>query len=172
MQHRLKRKKLLRLIPVIIMAAGLMGPAMPLLAQQSTKVYIEDADLLKFSKENGLNVQILMGNAILRQDSTYFYCDTATLYENNNLRAVGKVHINFSDSVHLYGDFMTYNGNSRIAVVDSNGPACLPITWNMTVTWLRHIILPVAGSWMRKMCLPVERDGILPAHTISFSVTQ
>jgi len=93
---------------------------MPLLAQKTTQVYIEHADLLKLAKENGKDVRVLMGNAILRQDSTFFYCDTATLDESNNLRAVGHVHISYSDSVHLYGDYMTYSGNSRIAVLDSN----------------------------------------------------
>ena len=108
------------MIPVLVIAAGIIWPVKPLLAQKTTKVYIEHADLLKLANENGTDVQVLMGNAILRQDSTYFYCDTASLYENNNLRAVGKVHISYSDSVHLYGDYLTYNGNSRIAVLDSN----------------------------------------------------
>jgi lipopolysaccharide export system protein LptA len=118
----LRRKSIInsRLIPALIFAAGIIWPVQSIIAQQTTKVYIEHADLLKIGKENGLDVQILMGNAILRQDSTYFYCDTAKLYENNNLRAVGRVHISYSDSVHLYGDFLTYNGNSRIAVLDSN----------------------------------------------------
>lgn len=93
---------------------------MPVQAQKTTMVNIEHADMLKLANENGTNVQVLMGNAVLRQESTYFYCDTASLYENNNLRAVGHVHINYGDSVHLYGDFLTYNGNSRIAVLDSN----------------------------------------------------
>lgn len=65
-------------------------------------------------------MQHLFGNVVLRQDSTLFYCDTATLDENNNANAVGRIHIMYSDSVHLYGDFLTYNGNSRIAVLDSN----------------------------------------------------
>ncbi len=34
--------------------------------------------------------------------------------------AVGKVHISYSDSVNLYGDYLTYNGNTKIAVLDSN----------------------------------------------------
>jgi lipopolysaccharide export system protein LptA len=119
---RLKRKRIIlsHLIPILFIIAGVVWPVFPLLAQKTTKVYIEHADLLKFASENGTDVQILMGNAILRQDSTYFYCDTASLYENNNLRAVGRVHISYSDSVHLYGDYLTYNGNTKIAVLDSN----------------------------------------------------
>ena len=116
----IKRTIFSGLVPVMIAVTGVIWPVIPMLAQKTTKVYIEHADLLKIAKENGMDVQVLIGNAILRQDSTYFYCDTASLYENNNLRAVGQVHISYSDSVHLYGDYLTYNGNSRIAVLDSN----------------------------------------------------
>jgi lipopolysaccharide export system protein LptA len=120
MLHKLIRQLLTGIIPVIFILIGVSIPAYPLKAQKTTKVFIEHADILKFSKENGMNVQILIGNAVLRQDSTYFYCDTVTLYENNNLRAVGNVHISYSDSVHLYGDFLNYSGNSKVAVLDSN----------------------------------------------------
>lgn len=106
-------------LPLLLLAALFLTP-FPVLAQQPAKVYIEHADLLKISKENGREVQILMGNARLRQDSTWFFCDTATLSENNNLYAVGKVHINYSDTIHLYGDYLRYNGDTRIAVLDSN----------------------------------------------------
>lgn len=118
----LRRKRIILsgLIPVLIIMTGVIWPVEPLIAQQTTKVYIEHADLLKLTSENGTNVQVLMGNAVLRQDSTFFYCDTASLDENNNLRAVGQVHISYSDSVHLYGDFLHYSGNTRIAVLDSN----------------------------------------------------
>jgi lipopolysaccharide export system protein LptA len=115
-----KRIKSNLLFQAFLIVAGIIGVSSQLLAQKTTKVILEHADILKLASENGANVQVLMGNAILRQDSTYFYCDTARLDENNNLRARGKVHISYSDSVHLYGDFLTYSGNTRIAVLDSN----------------------------------------------------
>jgi lipopolysaccharide export system protein LptA len=118
----LKQKRILLngIIAVSLCVAVILAPAISLKAQNITKVYIEHADLLKIINEKGANVSVLIGNAILRQDSAYFYCDTAYKYENNNVRAVGNIHINYSDSVHLYGDFLTYDGNSRIAVLDSN----------------------------------------------------
>jgi lipopolysaccharide export system protein LptA len=120
MPYKQKRHSFSGFIPVALILFGVSGPATSLEAQKTTRVFIEHADQLKLSKENGTNVQVLTGNAILRQDSTYFYCDTASLDENNNLRSVGHVHISYSDSVHLYGDFLTYSGNSKIAVLDSN----------------------------------------------------
>ena len=89
-------------------------------AQNVTEVHLEKADILKFDQKGGRNIQRLIGNVILRQDSTYFYSDTAELDENNNFSAVGNIHIEYSDSVDLYGDYVTYSGNTRIAVLDSN----------------------------------------------------
>jgi lipopolysaccharide export system protein LptA len=89
-------------------------------AQTVTRVDLVKSDRLKFEKHQGKNIQRLIGNVVLRQDSTWFYCDTAALDESNNFNAVGSIHIQYSDSVHLYGDYLKYNGNSRIAVLDSN----------------------------------------------------
>jgi lipopolysaccharide export system protein LptA len=106
---------------VIIIFAGVLWPVLPLNAQKVTKVHIEHANNLKIVSQQGKSEQVLMGNAILRQDSTWFYCDTAWFNDKeNNLRAVGNVHISYSDSVHLYGDYLNYNGNTRIAILDSN----------------------------------------------------
>lgn len=104
----------------ILLLAGISGFYNPVTAQKSTIVNIENADLLRVAKMKGQSVKILKGNVILRQDSTFFYCDTASMDENNNFDAVGKVHINYSDTVHLFGDFLKYSGNTRIAVMDSN----------------------------------------------------
>ena len=108
------------LFTALIIITAALAPVFPLFAQKSTIVHIENADLLRVAKINGMSVKTLKGNAILRQDSTYFYCDTASLDENNNLNAMGRVHINYGDSVHLYGDYLTYSGNTRIAIMDSN----------------------------------------------------
>jgi lipopolysaccharide export system protein LptA len=120
MRHNKIRLLVTGLVPAALLVIGVLGPVNPLKAQKTTRVNIEHADLLKISKENGINVSILMGNAILSQDSTFFYCDTAYKYDNNDVRAIGHVHISYSDSVHLYGDFLTYSGNTKIAVLDSN----------------------------------------------------
>jgi lipopolysaccharide export system protein LptA len=120
MLRKLKSIFSARLVLVLIYPAGIIWPIMPLLAQKTTRVYIEHADLARLGTEKGISYQRLIGHAVLRQDSTYFYCDTASLYEESNLHAVGNVHISYSDSVNLYGDYLTYDGNTRIAVLDSN----------------------------------------------------
>jgi len=120
MLHKNIKRIIYTIVPLLLLSIGILWTSQSLQAQKTTTVYIEHADKLILTNEEGTDVQVLIGNAILRQDSTYFYCDTASLYENNNLRAVGRVHINYGDSVHLYGDYLTYSGNSKIAVLDSN----------------------------------------------------
>ncbi|MFA4863294.1 MAG: OstA-like protein, partial [Bacteroidales bacterium] len=120
MLHKRKRLFPASLVLALIQAAGFIWPVMPLLAQKATQVYIEHADFARLGTENGRKFRRLIGHAVLRQDSTYFYCDTASLFEESNLHAVGNVHISYSDSVHLYGDYLNYDGNTRIAVLDSN----------------------------------------------------
>jgi lipopolysaccharide export system protein LptA len=100
--------------------ACLLGSLPELRSQEVTRVAIENADLLRVDNVKGGSVRKLIGNAILRQDNTLFYCDTAILDFENNLRAIGNVHINYDDSVHVYGDYLFYNGNTRIAILDSN----------------------------------------------------
>lgn len=91
-----------------------------LFSQKITRVRIENADFLRLDKRGDQTVRKLVGNVILKQDSTFFYCDSATLDDYNNLEAIGNVHITYSDSVELFGHFLHYDGNTRIAVVDSN----------------------------------------------------
>ena len=46
------------------------------------------------------------------------YCDSAYFYANNNsLDAFSRVHIVQGDTVDLYGEFLHYDGNTRIAQI-------------------------------------------------------
>jgi lipopolysaccharide export system protein LptA len=108
------------LAQALMLALAVIGGVMPLQAQKSRQVYLDDADLMRIGSEKGKSSQRLIGNVKLHQDSTFFYCDSASLIESTNLVAVGHVHISISDSVNLYGDYLTYDGNTKIAVLDSN----------------------------------------------------
>lgn len=91
-----------------------------LFGQKSTRVRIENADVLKLDTKDGKTIQRLNGNVILRQDSTLFRSDTASLDDRNNLEAIGKIHITYADSVEIFGDYLYYDGNTRIAELDGN----------------------------------------------------
>ena len=64
----------------------------------------------------------LVGNVVFKQDEIVGYCDSAYLHENSNvIEAFGrKVKIHINDSVTLYGKYVIYDGNSKIASISKN----------------------------------------------------
>ena len=101
--------------------AGILLPPSQIEAQRVTKVEIQHAGILKLNKVAGKTLQKLVGDVILRQDTALFYCDSATLDNSiNSFEATGNVHIRYADSVNLYGHYLNYDGNKRIAELDSN----------------------------------------------------
>lgn len=90
-------------------------------AQDTTKILLEKGDRWDFDKAIRPDAQRIIGNVILRHDSALMYCDSAYLNEAaNTVFAYGKVHIHISDTLNLFGDSLTYSGNSKEARVWSN----------------------------------------------------
>jgi lipopolysaccharide export system protein LptA len=93
----------------------------PLSAQKPTKIKIVDADQLKFDKRLGENIQRLIGNVILQQDSTFLYCDSAHVNEvTNSFIGFGNVHIKASDTLNIYSELLNYKGNIKVAELEKN----------------------------------------------------
>ena len=81
---------------------------------------IEHAGSLQFDKKLGNGAQRLIGDVRFRQDNTIMFCDSAFLYKDNSLDAFGHIHIQQGDSIHLYGDLLKYNGNTKKALITKN----------------------------------------------------
>ncbi|MCC8174774.1 MAG: organic solvent tolerance protein OstA, partial [Odoribacter sp.] len=63
----------------------------------------------------------LIGNVELQHEDIVVFCDSLYQYQDSNyVEAFGHVHVIQGDSVHLWGDFMTYNGDSLLAKVRYN----------------------------------------------------
>ena len=89
--------------------------------KEKTLIYLEQTDLIKFDQDILPDIQVLLGNVILRHDNAYLYCDSAYLNQNtNSFKAFGHVKIEQSDSVTIFSKELDYNGNSRIAKVKYN----------------------------------------------------
>jgi lipopolysaccharide export system protein LptA len=84
------------------------------------KIMIEHAGSLQFDKNLGQGAQRLIGDVRFRQDNTLMFCDSAFLYKDNSLDAFGHIHIQQGDSIHLYGDLLKYNGNTKKALITKN----------------------------------------------------
>jgi lipopolysaccharide export system protein LptA len=83
---------------------------------EKERVYLERADSLVFHKAQAPDAQVLRGNVAFRQGGAWMYCDSAYFYETgNSLEAFGNVHMEQGDTIHLYGRYLHYDGDSRLA---------------------------------------------------------
>lgn len=88
---------------------------------QKTVIHIERARVANYDVKLGKDVQRLIGDVKLRQDSTIFFCDSAYLNEKTrNFDAFGHVYINVNDSLDIYSKRLKYNGDTRIAELFEN----------------------------------------------------
>ena len=82
---------------------------------KQTLIYLDRSDLVRFDNENLPDIQVLIGNVVLRHDDVYLYCDSAYLNQNtNSFKAFGNVKIEQGDSIEIYSKRLNYNGNTRI----------------------------------------------------------
>lgn len=114
----------------LILAGICLGWLFPANAQQAKPVQQEDttrvihiiqSDKLNVITKDTLQLNRFIGNAIFRQANTLFYCDSALINRAGNiLDAYGHIHINQADSIHIYGEYLHYEGNTKIATLRDN----------------------------------------------------
>ena len=81
-----------------------------------TVIHILNADRADYDERLGRDVQRLIGNVVMRQDSTYFYSDSAYYNEKTKFfDGFGNVHINVNDSIDIYSKLLKYNGETKFA---------------------------------------------------------
>jgi len=78
------------------------------------------ASRMKFDQKLGDGARRLIGNVQFKQDDVIMYCDSAYFYQDNTLDAFAHIHIQQGDSLHLYGDLLKYNGNTKKAILTKN----------------------------------------------------
>lgn len=92
-------------------------------AQQNNKtfVHIVHADHQIYDESFGKNVERLIGNVALRQDSAYFYSDSAHFNERTRyFDGYGNVHIIVNDSTDIFSDKCKYSGDIKFAELFDN----------------------------------------------------
>jgi len=73
------------------------------------RVQIDYADETVYLRRGRVEVQRLVGNVELRQDSIYVYCDSVTITNDTALVASGNVIIQQGDSLNVFADSLEYN---------------------------------------------------------------
>ncbi len=107
----------------ICLALGALSPAEQENAVEEKKpmrVTLLHADRT-VQRQRNKNLQMLIGNVEFLYDSIYMSCDTAYNYNNRNyFEAFGNVRMNQGDTLFLYGDYLDYDGDTRLVRVRHN----------------------------------------------------
>lgn len=114
----------------LILAGLFLGRLLPATAQDAQPaakdtnnvIHIIQSDKLNVvTRKDSVQLNRFIGNAIFRQGNTLFYCDSALINRASNvLDAYGHIHINQADSIHIYGEYLHYEGNTRMATLRDN----------------------------------------------------
>ncbi len=110
----------------IVLLIGVLGLALELNAQEvqsdaepsdttkNERVKLDHSDIAIGINKDGREIRYLKNNVALRQGDMFMYCDSATL-EDNNVIAVGNVIIQQGDTLNIFADSLSYQGDNRIA---------------------------------------------------------
>lgn len=95
---------------------------LPADSTKTKKLNIIRADRLSYyKKDTAQEFQSLAGNVLVKQENTWFYCDSAVINTKTNvLESFGHVHINDNDSLHIYSDYLKYEGATKLATLNGN----------------------------------------------------
>jgi len=89
--------------------------------EKTTKVYLEHADVQSKDKEIDEDRWVLTGNVVFRHDSSYMYCDSAYFFESSSsLEAFSQVRMEQGDTLFVFGDYLFYDGETRLAKIRYN----------------------------------------------------
>lgn len=94
----------------------------PANAQDTVKEFeiIKGPSMRMISTDSG-NIQTIAGGAVIQQGSTRFYADSLVMYTwSHNLEAFGNIHINQADSIHTYGQYLKYLGDTKLAYIKND----------------------------------------------------
>ena len=88
---------------------------------QTNKVFLENADVLKANELISRDYQVLKGNVRFRRGDMYMFCDSAYFYpETSSLDAFGHVRMTQGDTLWVYSDVLHYYGDQGVAELRHN----------------------------------------------------
>ena len=90
-------------------------------AQQPPPKIVELRQADELRKAATREMQIVTGDVVFYHEGAYMYCDSAYLYESSNrFEAFSNVQINQGDTIFVYGDYLHYEGNTKLAKLRNN----------------------------------------------------
>ncbi|RFS20539.1 hypothetical protein DVR12_18410 [Chitinophaga silvatica] len=120
MHRYIKSGIFLAVICLFAVSASAQFPTQPR-PKSGSVIEIIHADSLIMFERDSISLTRFIGNAVFKQGTTLFNCDSAVKNNKSNvIDAYGNIHINQADSIHIYGNFLNYDANTRIAILREN----------------------------------------------------
>lgn len=140
-----------RLTGLIVLSLLSMG----VFAQQKTKIVLKSAEHNRTLFKSNISY---LRKPVFQQDNAILTCDSAIFYTAKNyFEAYDNVHINQADTINIYSDKLTYDGNAKLAHLTSN-VKLLDKTSTLTTNVLDYNMIPKVGTYVDGGKI-VNRDG-------------
>jgi lipopolysaccharide export system protein LptA len=114
--NKIKKSALFPLIFLVAIVSVFIQAIQPQDKKKKQRVDIDNADLMVHDEKISANTNRLLGHVSFRRDGALMFCDSAYMYtDSKKFDTYGNVHIIQGDSLHLYGDKMFYDGDTKLA---------------------------------------------------------
>ena len=85
-------------------------------AQKKSRILIKNSNVFKIDRKLHPGINMFIGDVFIIHQDIKMYCDSAYQYEKLNvIEAFGHVHIINADTINIYGNYLKYDGNSKLA---------------------------------------------------------
>jgi len=114
-------------------------------AQQKTKIILQSSERSRIVTKTDITY---LRKPTFRQDNAILTCDSAVFYTAKNyFEAFDNVHINQADTINIYSDRLTYDGNAKLAHLTSN-VRLVDKTSVLTTNILDYDMVPKIGTYV------------------------
>lgn len=156
------RETFMNVLP-LVKSKGLAGflllslCALNLSAQQRTKIILQSSERSKIVTKTDITY---LRKPVFKQDNAILSCDSAVFYTKKNyFEAYQNVHINQADTINIYSDFLTYDGNAKLAHLTSN-VRLVDKTSTLTTNILDYSMAPKVGTYVEGGKI-VNKDAVI-----------
>jgi len=116
--HRIRAIGILCFLVIYVSAQTVMQ-MQPSMGGPKTQIEMKTAQRL--DHREGFDPTVLIDSVILYHDGAYMYCDSAYLDQaTNTFEAFSNIRIEQGDTLFLYGDYLHYDGNTKLLRIRHN----------------------------------------------------
>jgi len=140
----------------------------PLQSLGQTKIEILSADELIYDQQLG-EYQLCRGNVKFKQGNLYMDCDSARFYDQvNKIEAFGNIDIVQQDTLDLHGEYLVYDGDTRLAQI-SDQVMLSDGTMTLTTDQLNYNMDSKVGYYTTGGQIVNDRDRLYSVRGTYFS---